>query len=493
MKSCFVLFAVALFALPAFGYSACGFSCGPGHIFLENTSYPFIEDITLGTQTVNGTWKSLHQTTCANAGGGDLNGNVTTNVVIRGYMKVSAVSGVGTGARWEMKLTVDGVEIAGSTRSFKQDRLTGSFLLPVSETIAATAQSVSAGRHVVELWAHMVDAGQFDVQDVYIQAQGVPASYSTDHVTASSEITIPTSTTQLTSNVQIANGTGANIDIIPQAQYQLTGGTPGTPLTLWFRLTQVGGGSGITNGPTMQMYVPCEILTGGTCSAPSGPRDGATILGEYMSVPPGTWNLALFGYSATAAMTPTIAWRYVEYASVPAPILYSGPTYENAIQTVRNTSPLTVSTSASGEQPITWGGGCPFTKVLETTMPTSKANDDENWNGVLYIDFWRDGSPSWGNWSNAGISVVLEATTWDPFQNQYVTAEFGSYHTSLPPDGYGFYIFTSALLWGNYPQGNVVKVFVRKDDCANSASFQARTRSLTLKRLPADASCYVIQ
>jgi hypothetical protein len=489
-----VVLCVVIFALSAqAAVFPCGSSCGSGHIFLENTSYPFVEDITLHSQTVTSSWTPLMTTECSVMGGGDLNGNVTFNVSVRAYMKVAQLSGVASGGRYEMRLRIDGTEIASSTRSFKHDRLNSTFLLPVSELIASQKTDVAAGRHVIELSARMVDAGSFTVEDVYVQAQGVPSSdFPSNRATIlSTNLAVPTTTTQLTSNVTITNSTASNFDIIPQAQYQLTGGTPGTAMTLWFRLTQVGGAN-MTNSPTVRTYVPCEILSGGVCSAPSGARDGATILGEHMSVPPGTWNLALYGYAASAATSPTIAWRYVDYTALPGAILYAGtpPTYENAIQKVRKTTALTASTSSTSEQPIIWGGGCAFTKVLEMTMPISKQADDENWNGALYIDFWRDASSTWGNWSDESITIVLEATTYDPLQG-YVTAEFGSYHTSLPPDGYGYFIFTSALLWGNHPEGNVVKVYVRKNDCSNAASFQVRTRSLSLKRTPADAACYI--
>ncbi len=60
-----MIVAVALAPSQAFGVvNPCPFSCGSGHIFLNDTSYPSIEDIPLQAQTVNSTWKSLHQTTC---------------------------------------------------------------------------------------------------------------------------------------------------------------------------------------------------------------------------------------------------------------------------------------------------------------------------------------------------------------------------------------------------------------------------------------------
>src|SRR5215213_8352218 len=96
---------VSLFVTPVFAAYECG-TC-QGHYFMQNSSYPFAEDISLNDVTMTNTWAAI-QTGCMTArnashtniplNGTNLSSSVATNSVLRAFV---ALKNATPGTRYE--------------------------------------------------------------------------------------------------------------------------------------------------------------------------------------------------------------------------------------------------------------------------------------------------------------------------------------------------------------------------------------------------------
>lgn len=474
-----------VFSVPSLQASVafCGNHCA-GAYFIDASAYPFDEHIINNAYvTVSSTTWTTLVTGCATYSGKEIRATENVNVIGRGWVQISSVSGA-AGTRYELGLFVDGTQLAGVTKEFRQEIGTSPsvFVLPMSETLSGTLQNITGpANHSFELKARMVDTGSITVKDAYAIAQAVPASqYTGGRATLSGSLTLPTSTAQATPSVTVTNGTTQNIQIMPQAYFQYTAGTPETAISTIFRLTEVGGSGRVVSTTSKNVYVPCPIVTSGVCSFPAGPRDSNSIYGPVMDVPPGTWNLALF---TTAGATGTqVAYRYTDYTVVPSPSGSSNLYWPN-----EKTTTVQVTTNGSGgTQPtasIMWNW-TDWTKVLEYTVPAG--GDWENMIGSIYMDIYRSkDSAVAGDWSDRQVSTAIEVVKADGTH-----WEWGYFDFAVNKGSQAFFAPTDSIYFG-IEAGATVTLWIRKSYVTGYAQFEVRKARVDIKRFPGAASCYV--
>lgn len=439
-------------------YEPCGDNLG-GQYFTIGGPYPYFENIELRHNTV-GTGLTSLVAPCADTTGdsrpaaplGLLNGTETFNAVIRANVRVDCFYNVPAGGRYQLKLYVDGVEIAGATKfvEMKPGSSTAP-LVPQGDEIAGLAQNLAPNvNHKVELKASMVDGGTGDFGVAYVTGQGVPTSANPSaKATTAAAVSVGSTWTQI-SPIATVTTTGTR-DFIFQGYAQIDGGTPNDKLEYKFGYKRSTDASFTTFTRTSSVVVPCPIKSGSLClSFSNTPMMGSNIMDNKFDLTSGTWEAALFARNANSRTT-SVAYRHVEVFTAPS----NYPKGE-----FHTTTPITIDTSiTTNPQPGFAGSnfGCGYwTNIGELYVPALSV--DSNYVGQGFIEFLGRGTDAAhtgeGNWDASDVEILLEGVGVSSY-------DFGAFTLSVPREGTGFYFATDAMLWGN-PSGMTIRFWARK-------------------------------
>jgi hypothetical protein len=321
---------VLISALTTFAQSPCtGYenTCR-GHFFTLGNDYPYFEDVDIWSQKVVGTTEQTLHSSCFDypevpgtpPPSGLLQSTALFNAVIRAYVRVDCFYDMpSTPDRYELKLYVDGVQIAGATKLAKRIPGTSQFMVPQGEIITGLATNLSAGTiHHVEVRAVMVDGGSAKFAVAYMTAQGVPATYPATKVLAAPSLTVSSSWVQASSTATIA--TSGTKDVILQAYTQFAGGTPNDAVEYEFKYKKSADSTWTGLGVTTAA-VPCPIDAGASCAPFAYPADSTPVLDHKYSLNFGAvstnWNFALFARNVSGHTT-TLAYRHIEVFTMPS-------------------------------------------------------------------------------------------------------------------------------------------------------------------------------
>jgi hypothetical protein len=439
-------------------YEPCGDNLG-GQYFTIDGPYPYFENIELRHNNVGVGLTSL-VAPCADttqdpepaAPLGLLNGTQTFNAVIRANVRVDCFSNVPPGGRYQLKLFVDGVEIAGSTKfvEMKPGSSTAP-LVPQGDEIAGLALNLAPNvNHMVEVKASMVDGGVGDFGVAYITGQGVPVTANpAAKATSSASLAVGSTWTQITPVATVT--TSGTRDFIFQGYAQIEGGTPNDRFEYKFGYKRSTDATFTTFSRTSSVVVPCPIKSGSLCLDFSNtPMMGSNIMDNKFDLASGTWNVALFARNMNSRTT-SVSWRQVEVFTAPSTF----PKGEFTAST-----PIVVDTAiTTNPQPGFSGSnlGCGYwTNIGELYIPPLSV--DSNYIGQGYIEFLGRGTDAIhtgeGSWDASDVEILLEGVGVSAY-------DFGAFTLSVPREGTGFYFATDAMLWGN-PSGMTVRFWARK-------------------------------
>ncbi len=514
MNRFFPLLLACLLFTPNVFAGSCAYSYCAGHNFADNTSYPHVEDIDVYAynQPVGSTFQSILSTTCSTITGdrtgspirNEIRANTAVNVLLRAYIRIDGVTSVPAGGRYNIKLYVDGTEVGGAERFVEMMPGTStSPMLPQGQVFNGVATNLASGPHYYEVKAQMIDGGTMKIGLAWLHAVGSPTSYPAGRVVTDASATIGSSWTQITSPITFSNNTGANIDILAQANWQFQGGTVGDRISVGFGLKPHTQSTYPSSTRNSDFEIKCPLKDGsGNCYWPTidTARDGINMFDYMLDVAPGTWDIVLFAINRNGHTNTTVGYRELEFASFSSSVGARGE-----VSGGQSTNTIVVDTQTTQTQPTTSLGDSPATcgnwTLLDTiTLPSTTG--EYLWTASGYIDFEGRGSDGThsddGVWDDPDIEVTFEAITGD----SSASAEFGAHRLSLPKDLHGYYLYTDAGTWGN-TAGNTIKVWARKrhgTNCAvdvdkftrsntGNAKFRVGRRYYIFKLVPA-GSCY---
>ncbi|HVG25804.1 MAG TPA: hypothetical protein VND45_16730, partial [Thermoanaerobaculia bacterium] len=316
-----------------------------------------------------------------------------------------------------MRFLIDGVEAGGATRFIRMKPGSTAPLLPQGDEFNATAHGVTAGNHLFEVKARMVDGGTMRVGLTWMTAQGVPSSAPSGKSVISTSTTITASWGPITDTLHFTVPAGQTYDLFPQGYFQFQGGTPGDHISVGFGVKRRTDAQYAPSLRNVELTVQCPLKdASGQCFWPSidPARDGINMMDHIFDVGPGDWDLVAYAINRSGGMTP-VGYRQIEFVAFPGSagnkagkVKASGNPGETEGEYL--SSPVTVSSTAgSSDQPLyTESNECgPWTKIAVLDVPSSASGSAENWVGGGYIEILDRAG---GDWTEPDIEVLVEAT-----------------------------------------------------------------------------------
>jgi hypothetical protein len=450
------------------------YSCCVGHNFSEGNGYPYVENIQTTGVTVGSTEVTV--TTACGAIPGDpptdprreLRSTSAFNTLLRAMLRIDAVSGANPGARFAVRFLIDGVEVGGATRFIRMKPDSTLPLLPQGDELNATAHNLSAGNHLFEVKARMVDGGTMLVGLSWITAQGVPASHPSGRSVIDASTSITPSWTAVTATLGFTVPEGQAYDIFPQAYFQFQGGTPGDHISVGFGLKHRTDSTYPPSLRNAELSVNCPLKdANGQCYWPTtdSARDGINIQDHLFNVGAGDWDLVLYAINRDGRTT-SIAYRQIEFVAFPVDAGVSVGRLKSPDDLTTDfeylSSPVTVSSEiGSSDQPLyIENNECgPWTKIAVLDVPASPANIDVDWVGEGYIEILGRES---GDWIEPDIEIDVEAT------GMNVANDFGQQVLSIGAGRQAIFFHINAGRWANVDTapidgiGNRLTVWIRK-------------------------------
>jgi hypothetical protein len=491
-KSTFL--AVLLLLAAATTASSTPYECGtcPGHFFLQQSDYPYSEDILLSDLPLSFDWQTVLSgcVTAKNSSHSDvaLNGvnystAVATNAQLRGYIAVKS----GTpGVRYEVRFVRKAVGSETILQTYgwyvRQIRSSG---FDQGEFFFSSIQNLPAGQHRFELQARIIDGGySMSIGPRWMSLQGVPSDgmapglqsrYPSDSQTQSASYTI-TGTWSASVLPTLTFSNSQPIDIFPQAYFEVNGGTAGDQISFGFQLD---------SEPTSRRVSDAAAPTTFTGFAT---REGINIADHIENVPAGTHTLKLWAISRTGRPV-TVSWRAIEFVSFPLDNGTNGLQFTQ-YPVATPAQPVKDSSVLPSQSPKA-GNGAPFGYWQPVTDEFSFNPDPA---GVSWLDWTGEGYIETlgrsGTWSDTRAELMIETYHWDTSQNQYMITDMAFVPVNIPPGRGSIHFFSEAFAWGNV-YGNKIRVWMRKVVPVAGDTFTVGKVYMSMKLVPTtNGQCY---
>ncbi len=466
-------------------------NCGVcyGHFFLENTNYPFSEDIektplqdsSVPQQIVLTTnWQTILKG-CPTKGGVNYHGNVYTNAQLRSYVALDT----GTpGARYEVRFK----------RADQPNTEYGWFVRQVKnsgfhqgEFFFSALQHVEPGPHVFEMQARLLDAGQnVTIGTRWMSSQGTPSDaapglpsrYPSD---ANVALDAYTMNGQWRSDIlpTITFTNTETVDLFPQAYLEVTGGTPGDQISFGFQLD-----SEPSSRRNSDAAVPAAFPGYAT-------REGINITDHIENVPPGTHTLRFWAVSRTGRAV-TVGARALQFVSFKRDngsngmqfAMYPDPNNPDPLRRTTHVAPPPIDSSLQPTQLAYGQSGLPFGYWYPVSQefrfdpnPPGIANLD--WTGIGYVELLGRS----GDWSDARAEMMVETYHFDTAQQKIIVTDMGWVPVTIPQGRGHLYFLIDASNWGNQ-YGNNMRVWLRKVLPVPGATFTVGKVYASMKLVP---------
>lgn len=340
----------------------CGSTCmAHGHFTRSEARFPFTEDISSAHLTstpcknpvkIYGPtteWTTI-QAGCQELNLQNLQGSEAFNVLLRTQIDIGVESTAGIGARYEVRLLVDGQERGWYLRRLRSP-------LPQTDRFQGSAQNLTAGNHAYSLQARLLDPGMLVFHQQWLTAQGAPTHYPAGKAVSSGALPIGSAFVPVTDTVYFTTPEAesptyaAGIDIMLDGYVQVTSvENPTAKLEFGFSL------DGQPAARTSSMAVPANLYDS------VSPVDHVLNVGGVGQV----HSLRLL--ARVTAGTAVLEHRQLEYTSFPV----FTPPFTAVAGEVQATNIVRVDTNTQEAQPANldteYGK---WTKVLEMTLPSS--------------------------------------------------------------------------------------------------------------------------
>ncbi|MGZ5432210.1 MAG: hypothetical protein ACXWH7_04730 [Thermoanaerobaculia bacterium] len=467
------------------------FECGtcPGHYVMQQSDYPYSEDILLTNQVLSSTWTTV-LTGCVTAKNAShnnvqLNGvnyysNVATNGQVRGFV---GLRGGTPGVRYEVRFVRKAVGSESILETYgwyvRQVKNSG---FEQGESFFSAVRNLPAGQHRFEMQARVIDFGHSITLGVrWMAVQGVPSDnlapglqsrYPSDSQGQSATYTI-TGTWSPNVLPTITFRNSEPVDVFPQAYVEVNSGTAGDQVSFGFQLD-----SEPQSRRVSDIAVPTTF--GGFPT-----REGINIVDHIENVPAGTHTLKLWAVSRTGRPV-TVSWRALEFTSFPRDNGTNGlqftqyplpPPYVHPSLTVIDSSILPAQ-SPKGQTGAPYGYWHPVTSEFSFN-PDPPLVSSLDWTGGGWIEI-RGRS---GNWADTRVEMMIETYHWDPNQGKYMITDMMWVPATIPPGRGHIYFFTEAFIWRNQ-HGNKMRIWFRKVIPTAGATFSIGKVYAAMKLVP---------
>jgi hypothetical protein len=484
----FLLFVVAasLFAAP--------FECGtcPGHYVMNQSDYPYGEDIDLSDLSLNNTWQTV-LAGCVTAknpshnsvtlSGVNYYSNIATNGQVRGYI---AVKNGTPGVRYEVRFVRKAVGSETIVQTYgwyvRQIKNSG---FDQGEFFFSSVQNLPAGQHRFELQARVVDSGYtMTIGPRWQAVQGVPSDnlapgFQSRYPSDSQGLSNSTTITGTWSSSQMPTITFSNsepVDLFPQAYFEVNGGTAGDQISFGFQLDSEPSSRRVSDAAAPATF------------AGFATRQGINITDHIENVPAGTHTLKLWVISRTGNPVP-VSWRQLELVSFPKDNGVNGLQFTqfptaSPVPAIKDSSVLPSQSPKSGN-------GAPFGYWQPVTDEFSFNPDPA---GVSWLDWTGEGfieiMGRSGTWSDTRAELMIETYHWDPGAGKYQITDMAFVPVNIPPGRGSIHFFSEAFAWGN-AYGNKIRIWMRKVIPVASDTFQIGKVYAAMKLVPTtNGQCY---
>lgn len=468
-------------ALSSLTYCSPNVPCD-GHATVKSSAFPYTEDLTSNQVTISGPsfdWV-LVQSKCDYVPG-NIDASQTAHALLRGLIE-TASGNVSPGARLEVQLRVDGIEHGWYVKRLNGvlDNLDQMVRVKYPDTFIfeGTAQDLTAGAHVFELWARLLDAGHVTTGFTWITATGVPAAaYPSGKVVDGGLLNVSTAWQPVTPYLTFTFGpvspfNSSLLDLSLQGYVQVNQRYNGASKLIF--------GFSLDGQPAIRQ--PAKSVS-------STLYDGINLVDHLRSVSPGYHTLRL--WAKTDAGSVDLQSRQVEYVGFPGDNANSpGGEPPSATDTV-HVDPLDAGTAG---QPIAavLSPGCGNWSLLGSfDIPARAGGQDWSWTLEGYVQLL--GNRTGGTVGQVAFETISYFPDQDPMKPPVaVPVDMGLHFFQIPAGEDGLWFYGDAGDWGVgiSPPGSTVRLWIRQVYGCNlndsAGGFDVGMRYFSAKVVPFD-------